>query len=431
MNRDLTLELLRCMGVELPPKTKLPDDELDKRLSKTLDGCQYLTRVVPVLPLNPASYKSWHLDKSNKPVFDAVRRQNIGESSFVYDKLKEGNLNPFPLYVDPFMDLRQSIMTMGKNWDDEHASMMLADKEQTSCIFIRIVEVLEFDKQTPILMVLFRRELRGIQPSESVVKWILFHEDDEAPKEKMGHIFATAKEQLLFLRLLQRNSERLPASYKPKRTALERDFVPSFILPVGPLGGKEVARFNNNDGCSVCGEPARSKCSRCNVKRYCGAVCQKEDWKTHRPTCTSLKGAKWHTVPFVPHKKYRKLADLLGALPFLMSRHDCLEHQMDNHDEPEVDPDAPPPNTHGSTPFVVKMQLNSANSGISILIYDRRRSFEVTLTKYICPDSSFNLLAELVKTKGRRGLKIFCWATRSGDWSLDLCVDQLPEWQQW
>jgi hypothetical protein len=94
------------------------------------------------------------------------------------------------------------------------------------------------------------------------------------------------------------------------------------------------------------------------------------------------------------------------------------------------------------------MQLNSANvhtvadtmlapgqkpaqSGISILIYDRRRSFEVTLTKYICPDSSFNLLAELVKTKGRRGLKIFCWATRSGDWSLDLCVDQLPEWQQW
>jgi hypothetical protein len=153
-------------------------------------------------------------------------------------------------------------------------------------------------------------------------------------------------------------------------------------------------------------------------------------------------------VPFVPHKKYRKLADLLGALPFLMSRHDCLEHQMDNHDEPEVDPDAPPPNTHGSTPFVVKMQLNSANvhtvadtmlapgqkpaqSGISILIYDRRRSFEVTLTKYICPDSSFNLLAELVKTKGRRGLKIFCWATRSGDWSLDLCVDQLPEWQQW
>jgi hypothetical protein len=141
MNRDLTLELLRCMGVELPPKTKLPDDELDKRLSKTLDGCQYLTRVVPVLPLNPASYKSWHLDKSNKPVFDAVRRQNIGESSFVYDKLKEGNLNPFPLYVDPFMDLRQSIMTMGKNWDDEHASMMLADKEQTSCIFIRVRRV--------------------------------------------------------------------------------------------------------------------------------------------------------------------------------------------------------------------------------------------------------------------------------------------------
>lgn len=87
----------------------------------------------------------------------------------------------------------------------------------------------------------------------------------------MRNVVATAKEQHLFLRLLERNSERLSASYKPKRTALERDFVPSFMLPVGPLSGKEVSRFNNNDGCSVCGDPAKSKWARCNVKRYCGA----------------------------------------------------------------------------------------------------------------------------------------------------------------
>lgn len=120
-------------------------------------------------------------------------------------------------------------------------------------------------------MVLFRRELRGIQPSEHMVKWILRHGEDGKHGKKMGHIIATAKEQVLFLRLLQRNSERFPASYKATRTALERDFVPSFILPVGPLSGKEVARFNSNDGCSVCGDPAKSKCARCNVKRYCGA----------------------------------------------------------------------------------------------------------------------------------------------------------------
>ncbi|KAJ7474902.1 hypothetical protein FB451DRAFT_1465131 [Mycena latifolia] len=412
IDRELTIELLRCMSVELPPKTKLPDAELDKRLSKTLDGCQDLTRVLPSITLNPAAYKSWRLDKTNRPVFDAVRRTNIGESSFVYDKQKEGNYNPYPLYVDPFMDLWQSIMSIGKKWDEERTTVFLADKEQTSCIFIRVVDVLEFDKQTPVFIVLFRRELRGIQPSESMVDWLLLQGEYGKAGKGVFQIFATAK-------------ERAPPF-------LERDFVPSFILPVGPLGVKDVAKFNSNDGCSMCGEPAKSKCSRCNVKRYCGAVCQREDWKTHRPTCTSFKGATWQTVPFVPsgHR---------------VSRYDPVEHyNMAGHEEAEVDSNAPPPNTHGSTTFIVKVQLNSSEihtfldvpgkkippSGISMLIYDRRRSFQATLLKFVCPAAAFDPVAERVKTKGRRGLKLFCWATRTGDWSLDLCVDQFPDWQQ-
>jgi hypothetical protein len=77
INRELTIELLRCISVELPPKSKLPDTELEKRLSKTLDGCQYLARVVPTIPLNPSSYKPWN-EKTNQSVFDAVDRQNLG-----------------------------------------------------------------------------------------------------------------------------------------------------------------------------------------------------------------------------------------------------------------------------------------------------------------------------------------------------------------
>jgi len=138
MNRELSIELLRSMSVELPPKTKLSDIELDKRLSKTLDGCQYLTRVIPTLPLTPASYEQWHLDKSNQPIFHAIRRQTMGEQSFIHDRLKEGNHDPSPLYSDPFMDLRQTLMTVGKNWDEERTRMMIADEEQTSCIFIRV-----------------------------------------------------------------------------------------------------------------------------------------------------------------------------------------------------------------------------------------------------------------------------------------------------
>ncbi|KAJ7708151.1 hypothetical protein B0H17DRAFT_1124928 [Mycena rosella] len=379
VNRELTVELLRSMSVELPPKTKLPDAELDKRLSKTLDGCQYLA---------PAQHRGIELYLRHATTY--------------------------PLYVDPFMYLRQSIMTIGKNWDEGLTTMTLADKEQTGCIFMRITEVLEFDKHTPILMVLFRQELRGIQPSPSMVKWILSQENGNNGKG-MPRIFATPKEQHLLMRLLQRNSERLPTAYKPQRTAIERDFVPSFILPVGPLGGKEVARFNKNDGCSVCGDPAKSKCSRCNVKRYCGAVCQKEDWKAHRPTCTSLKSAKWQTVPFVPLVIFMKAVRPAGAIPFRFNRYDNL-----NSADVNMMADA-----------MMEPGQKASASGVSILIYDRRRSIEVTLVKFVGPTAAFEPIAALVKEKGQRGLRLFLWATRSGEWSLDLCVDQVPEWQQW
>ncbi|KAJ7150502.1 hypothetical protein C8R43DRAFT_1005979 [Mycena crocata] len=441
INRELAIELLRSMGVELPPKTKLPDMELDARLSKTLDGCQYLARVVPSLTFNPAAFKAW--SHTNKPVFDTIRRHNFGEASYIYDQKVTGNHNPYQLYTNPFMDMRQSLMTMGKHWDENKPKTMLADDGKTSCVFMRIVEVLEFDKETPVLVVLFRQQLRGIQPSNSMARWIQL----AAEKKDMTQITATLKEQHLFLRLLQRNSERLPTSYKPKRTSLEHDFVPSFLLPVGPLNLKEVARYNSNDGCSVCGDPAKSKCSRCNVKRYCSAVCQKEDWKVHRPACTSLKGATWKTVKFLPFEIFQRLACPPGAVPVRYNRYDTVQHREMDYDVPDSDPTIPPPNTHSSSPFIVKVQLNSADvnnfadaamplekkvrSGVSMLIYDRRRTIEVTVVKFDCPAAAFDPIAELVQTKGQRGLKVFCWATRSGDWTLDLCTDHLPEWQQW
>ena len=87
---------------------------------------------------------------------------------------------------------------------------------------------------------------------------------------KILNINATLAEQQLLLRLLKQNSKRLISSYNPPRLdRTEKPFTLSFLIPVGPLGEKEMGSFNKNDGCSVCGEPARSKCSRCNAIRYC------------------------------------------------------------------------------------------------------------------------------------------------------------------
>jgi hypothetical protein len=38
--------------------------------------------------------------------------------------------------------------------------------------------------------------------------------------------------------------------------------------------------------CRVCKEPSTLVCSRCKAVRYCGAECQKKDWKlSHKQKC--------------------------------------------------------------------------------------------------------------------------------------------------
>jgi hypothetical protein len=37
--------------------------------------------------------------------------------------------------------------------------------------------------------------------------------------------------------------------------------------------------------CSICKNPATSRCSGCNLSYYCSKDCQKIDWKSHKPEC--------------------------------------------------------------------------------------------------------------------------------------------------
>ncbi len=43
--------------------------------------------------------------------------------------------------------------------------------------------------------------------------------------------------------------------------------------------------------CAVCGEPASKRCSACGVPYYCGAACQRQDWKAHKVACKAAAAA--------------------------------------------------------------------------------------------------------------------------------------------
>ncbi|KAJ7119644.1 hypothetical protein C8R44DRAFT_706503 [Mycena epipterygia] len=421
--REEILSLLSSMGLDLPRKTKLPDAELDKRLSKALDSAQYLTRVIPTPPLDPSTYPSWFRDKSNKTVLEAIRRHNIGEATMIYDSKMKGIDNPIPLYSNAFMDVRQTLMSIGNACDTGMHPVILQDPGESSGICMRVLDVRQFDSQTPILIVVFQHDVKD-SLSRASFDWISSYVSSETPTA-MANITATVKEQHLLLRLLNQNSKRLVSSYKPKRASTESSFTLSFLLPVGPLGAQEMAKYNTNNGCSVCGDPAKQKCSRCGAVRYCDAVCQKEDWKTHRPLCNSWQGAKWQGLTFILADQHTP-----GAYSLRISRYDNVQHNdMEKRMElAKHNQGGPPVNTHGAMPFIVKVQINSSSA---LAANDQRRTIDVMVLRASSEEAHFNAVAEVVRTKGDRGIKAFCWAIRTGEWTIDICLDQFPEFQMW
>lgn len=119
-----------------------------------------------------------------------------------------------------------------------------------------------------------------------------------------------------------------------------------------------------------------------------------------------------------------------GMYQFIMNRFDS-PGRMDAANTITGSPDDvdPPPNIHGDKVFIVKLQVavNTGN-GIpqNVFIYDRQKSFQV----YLMADddaNAFHDAASAIRTTGWKGLKMYRWAKRTGDFELSVCFDRAPE----
>ncbi|KAF7329219.1 MYND-type domain-containing protein [Mycena kentingensis (nom. inval.)] len=444
LSRQQILELLSAIGVDLPPKTKLSDAELDKRLTKTLDSAQYISRVVPNTPFDPTSLPSWSSSRNAKKqsVGDAIRRHNFYEAG-LFAASEETGVEPFPLYSSPFWDLRQTLMALGMACDNRQDGqippIIIQDAAQeVSGIPMRIIDVRMFDESTPVLVVLYRHDVSdsGSLPGETLA-WM------EGHMGRLGrNVTATLKEQEMLLRILKLNSKRLAKSYKPSRAATESSFTLSFLLPIGPLTAKDTAKFNTNNGCSVCGDPAKSKCSRCAVMRYCSAICQKDDWKAHRSLCKSWESATWHRITFTTRGCRPNGLFMANISRFAIVQHGDI--QSSASDIAAFSDTSPPQNTHGETPFIIKVQVITKNTlgpdggrGPSmgpkmehLMFYDKNRTLDVLVPRSSETERDYRKMAEVVMRQGSI-VKGFVWAVRSGDWTIDVCMDSFPERQKW
>ncbi|KAF8172560.1 hypothetical protein K438DRAFT_1611782 [Mycena galopus ATCC 62051] len=277
--------------------------------------------------------------------------------------------------------------------------------------WFQVLEVRTFDASTPIFIVQYQHyERKGVSPG-----WA------------QCMVGATLQEQNLLVRLLRRNSKRILSSYCRDRLETGNGFELSFLLPIGPLTMKDRGKHSTIEGCPNCGETAvdLKKCARCLGVSYCSRKCQKGHWKTHRHLCNSVFSGKWQNVTARRPRMYH-------LNPSAIIGHPETVH-FPGHGKL-----TPPNNIHGTDPFIAKLEFTldcmeeaKAEGRVGIFLYDRQQSFEFVIDR---ESEGFGMVSVVVMQKSARmrgGPTIYCWAKRTGDWTMSLCLDPLPEQPKW
>ncbi|KAI0649718.1 hypothetical protein C8Q79DRAFT_343079 [Trametes meyenii] len=435
LTREEVLNILASMGIELPKGTKLLDTILDKRLHSALDAAQEKERCAEIL--NRTGLPHWplvkadELDSRARPVLDAVKRGNWNEArNNSLSNLLGGPSTQPDLFTDPFMDLRQTVMSLANVLDQGMLWCTIQDPEREQhAINIRILDVYELDERTPAMVILYSHFSR--ENALEGARWVQ-DQVQKNPKNIGGigmDIKATLLEQKLLLKLLSINTKLLPHGYTPKRGRYEEKYRATVVLPLGPLGPEAIGKLNNNTGCDVCGKHSGLRCGQCQSASYCGPTCQKADWPSHKQACRSLKGGRWVKIPFraaVPGTESMQQA-VINRYTTMTRAEDIPANSLSSGDSSSL---VPPPNTQGNKPFLMKIQVGLYGPGRdTMMLYDRQRSFGQVWAVRMDGAATFaDLVAEMAGPRGGYGgVKMYRWAKRTGDWEFTICVDRQPE----
>ncbi|KAF7375747.1 MYND-type domain-containing protein [Mycena sanguinolenta] len=411
LKRHEVVEYLTLLGIDLPARAQLTDEKLDKRLSLVLDSCQYISRVVPNPPLIPTMYPTWIDAPGNKLLNEVICRTNPNEADFLGQLWKQGIMMDITtaLRTTPLNHLRAMLLLIALGVQRGSTRFACADEAKTSTLRIKVLEVRKFDSSTPIFIVQYQHYER----SKFYPGWA----------QNMAG--ATLQQQNLLARILRRNSKRIEPTYRPDGLEVGNGFDLSFLIPIGPLTLKDRGKHSTIEGCPNCGETAvdLKKCARCLGVSYCSRECQKNHWKAHRLLCQSVSSGTWQEVVVRRPKMIHFSSSTIVGNPE-------DELGLDEHLKT-----TPPENIHGAEPFLLKLvlKLDDEDDRIPcILLYDRQQSFRLILDSE--ENEAFEVVSKVVEQKTERATgypTIHCWAKRTADWALRLCLDPLPEQPNW
>lgn len=424
--------------------------ELECRIKLLLSDSQRLAIVLPLSKTTYLALPQWaptgappplNLKPGTGPI--ALKYSQCASFGQILSAKTHGDEITREIGEDVYTDVCQTLMSIAHGYDIGHGIFSLQDTRQTSAISIRIVDAKTalLDKTLPLIFVLFYHETREhTSPNSPAFRWMQ-HQMGTGP---IHSVTSPLEEQQLILRQLIYNSHRLPpgceAMYSGARNIYEKDFIPSFLLPLDTLSQSALTNLNRTNACAMCSLPASFLCDACCILHYCSTTCQRDHRATHKPFCMRISAAT-HSV--IAHASL-KTESILSLGPQVFTTN--LSRHLSQRDMTRISADGDNfsalsdegillsrKRRGAKERFIVKMQVPMMPGG-DLMIYDAERMFQAfvergrDLTVYA-------KLMELAKNSVRwGGMKVFVYARHvegeKNKEKLEILTGVLPDQEQ-
>ena len=152
ISREDILIFLSSMGVVLPKDTKMPMEDLNKRLGNALDASQQFDQLLGTKTVDPSEFTQW----TGKDILKASHRNNIQEKVTGTGAMSQPKKGPLSAKEDIFRELRQSILAIAHSCDEDHMDVYYMDGEEKWAIFVRVCPTDSEDLHAFSLIHIFR-----------------------------------------------------------------------------------------------------------------------------------------------------------------------------------------------------------------------------------------------------------------------------------
>ena len=134
ISREDILVFLSSMGVVLPKDTKMPIEDLNKRLGNALDTSQQFEQLIGTKTVDPSEFTQW----VGKDILKASHRNNMHEKVTGTGVMSQRKKGPLSAKEDTFRELRQSILAIAHSCDEDYTDVYYMDEEEKWAIFVRV-----------------------------------------------------------------------------------------------------------------------------------------------------------------------------------------------------------------------------------------------------------------------------------------------------